>query len=165
METFTIAFPAEISSLDWQCTKRLYKAARSSSTTDISVDQVGHVSLSHQQHTCKLFVHTCNYPEAIFCKFCFRERQLQRRPALHRHKVQLTGFSSKGLNKLIHALNGNIHFIKWNIPTRSHRSSQRKLSFNLRNGMVVFAYSFYGKQNLWVKYYPEDSSYITNRDR
>ena len=129
------------------------KAARSSSTTEISVDQVGHVSLSHQQHTCKLFVNTSNYPEAIFCKFCFRELELQRRPALHQHKPKLTGFSSQGLNKPIHALNGNIHFIKWNIRTPSPRSSQWKLSFNLPNGMVVFAYSFYANQNLWVRYY------------
>ena len=116
METFTIAFPAEISSPDWQCTKRLYKAAHRSSTTEISVDQVVHVSLSPQQHTCKLFVITSNYPETLDCKFCCRERKLQRRPVLHRHKVKLTGFASKGLNKLLHALNGNIHFIKWTVP-------------------------------------------------
>ena len=159
METFTIAFPDETSSLDWQCAKRLYKAARRSSTIEISVDQVGHVSPCNLQHTCKLSVTVHIDPEAFFCKFCFCELQLQRRPALHRHKVKLTGFSSQGLSKLIHALNGNIHFVKWNIPTPSPRSSQWKFYFNIPNGMVAFAYSFFlGNQNLWVKYYRRASS-------
>ena len=148
-----IAFPDEISSLDWQCTKRLYKAARSSSTIEISVDQVGYVSPGRLQHACKLSAIYHFDPMAIFCKVCFSERQLQRRPALHRHKVKLSGFSSKGMNKLMHALNGNIHFVQGNIPTPSPRSSQWKLSFTIPDCMVVFAFSFYGNQNLWVRYY------------
>ena len=110
--------------------KALYKAARSSSTIEISAEQVGYdVSPSHLQHTCKLFAIYHFDPKAISCKFCFSERQLQLRPALHRPKVKLTGFSSKGLSKLMHVLDGNIHFVQWNIPTPTPRSSQWKLNF------------------------------------
>ena len=97
METFSLAFPDGISALDWQCTQRLYKAARSSSTAEILVDLVRQVSPSNPQHTCKLSVTIYVDPVARghFCKFCFRERELQRRPALHRHKVKLPGFLAR----------------------------------------------------------------------
>ena len=151
-QSFKIAFLAVISSLDWQCTKRLYKAARSSSILGHSV-QSGYVSLSIFQHTCKLFCDDDAYPKALFCKFCLSERRLQQRPTLHRHKVKLTGFSCQGLNQLMHALNGNIYFVQWNVPTPRPRSSQWRLSFTIPNGMVEVDYSFYGNQNLWIRYY------------
>ena len=53
----------------------------------------------------------------------------------------------------MHALNGNTYFVQWNVPTPRPRSSQWKLSFTIPIGMVVFAYSFYGNQSLWVRYY------------
>ena len=95
METFRIAFPDEISSLDWQCTKPLYKATRRSSIIGVSADQADSVSLSLLQHTCKLFDIYHTDPKAIFAKFCLSERRLQRRPTLHRHKVKLTGFLAR----------------------------------------------------------------------
>ena len=100
LKKFTIAFLAEINSLDWQCTQRLYKAARSSSIVGDSF-QVDNVSLSLFQHTCKLFCNNYTYAKALFCKFCLSESRLQRWPTLHRHKVKFT--SNQGLNQLSHA--------------------------------------------------------------
>ena len=84
--------------------------------------------------------------------FCFSESRLQRWPTLQRRKVKFTGCSSSGLNQLMHALNGNIFSVQWNVPTPSPRSSQWKLSFTIPSGMAVFAYSFYGNQSLWIRY-------------
>ena len=68
-----------------------------------------------------------------------------------RQQMILRGFSSKGLNKLAHALNGN--HVHWQIPVPHYRSKEWKNSFTLPNGMIVYNYAFYGKNKLWLKYY------------
>ena len=66
-------------------------------------------------------------------------------PAQHRTN-DFSGFTG-GLNRLIHALNGNI-FLPGKKP-KPHSLLWRN-SFYLPNGMTVFQHAFYGKESLWL---------------
>ena len=61
--------------------------------------------------------------------------------------MTFSGFTG-GLNKLVHALNGNIQYLPGTKP-KPH-SMLWRTSFNVPNGMTVFRYRFYGKEALWL---------------
>ena len=77
--------------------------------------------------------------------------------------MNFTGFVSKGLNKLIHSLNGN--YIWFETITPTFRSKLWKSAFTFPNGMIVFNFSFYGKIKLWVKYYRRGRSFEVETDK
>ncbi len=89
-------------------------------------------------------------------KFCDVPRCLVQ-PYRPRQRMIASGFACKGLNQLAHSLNGN--FVCWEIDTPKPRSTSWKYSFNLPNGMIVFDYAFYGKANLWLRFFRRNVSY------
>ena len=99
------------------------------------------------------------FPLATFCKDLISSSQ----PKSNQQLMKFTGFASKSLNKLIHSLNGNHVCFEINTPTS--RSRLWKSSFTLPNGMIIFAYSFYGKNTLWLKYYRRGHSFEIETDR
>ena len=62
-------------------------------------------------------------------------------------KVTFSGFAG-GLNKVVHALNGNIQYMPGDKP-KPH-SMLWRTSIYLPNGMTMFRYRFYGKEALWM---------------
>ena len=62
-------------------------------------------------------------------------------------KVTFSGFTG-GLNKVVHALNGNIQYMPGDKP-KPH-SMLWRTSIYLPNGMTMFRYRFYGKEALWM---------------
>ena len=62
-------------------------------------------------------------------------------------KVTFSGFTG-GLNKVVHALNGNIQYMPGDKP-KPH-SMLWRTSMYLPNGMTMFRYRFYGKEALWM---------------
>ena len=61
-------------------------------------------------------------------------------------RTSFSGFTG-GLNKVMHALNGNIFYQA--AKPKPHCTLWRD-SFYLPNGMTVFRYAFYGKESLWL---------------
>ena len=142
------------------CTYSVYKAAHS---LVLLVDALEAVIISPRKvsaahRSCKGFL-LHYYPKAKFCKHLFSFQQ----PKSFQQQMKLTGFASKSLNKLIHSLNGN--YVCFEVCAPKFRSTLWKTSFSLPNGMVVFEFSFYGKNKLWLKYYRRGQSFEMDTDR
>ena len=114
------------------------------------------VSASHR--SCNPLLLGTN-PKASFCRDLFSFRQ----PKCLQQRMKISGFACKSLNKLIHSLNGNYVCFETHTPTS--RSTSWKNSFTLPNGMIVFEYSFYGRDKLWMKHFRRGSTYEIDTDR
>ena len=154
-------------SLQWKtlvgiapCTYSVYKAVHRLVLLVVAVAEVyfspRQVSAAHR--SCKGFLFPQN-PKAKFCNDLFCSQL----PTSYQQQMKFTGFASKSLNKLIHSLNGN--YVCFEISTPKFRSTLWKTSFSLPNGMIVFDYSFYGKNKLWMKYYRRGLSFEMETDR
>ena len=126
------------------CTNSVYKAAHR------RISFVGTVSPSESRAALLVIANLEGTPFYCLNKFCDFHSRSSPTPYL-RQRMILNGFTGKGLNKMAHALNGN--HISWQIPVPHYRSKLWKDSFTIPNGMIIFDYSFYGKDKLWIKFY------------
>ena len=129
------------------CTYSVYKAAHRS-------DQVVLLESpnSFSPRTVSAYHRSCTFlPYGLSLPTCVQQR------------VKFSGFACKSLNKLIHSLNGN--YVCFETFTPKFRSLAWKNSFTLPNGVIVFDYSFYDKNKLWIKYFRRGSTYEIDTDR
>ena len=136
------------------CTYSVYKAAHRKTKFRV----VKPVSLLAVKPALLVFANPIGFLQIGFVNFCDFHSRSSPMPDL-RQRMTLKGFSSKGLNKLAHALNGN--HISWQIPAPHFRSKQWANSFSIPNGMIVSDYAFYSKDKLWIRYYRRGSAYGT----
>ena len=145
---------------DAPCTKSVYKAAYRSF---LSLSQP---PVSHKQVKADFSQGNRKPSRSRFTEFFFRFYDFLARssptPEL-RQRMTLSGFSSKGLTKLAHALKGN--YSCWQVPTPKGRSSSWKSSFSLPNCVIILSYSFYERSNLWVRYYRRGLTYELDTNR
>ena len=143
------------------CAHSVYKAAHSQdsvvSTASPSSFSPRQVSACHR--SCVLLVPFYWLPRASFCKDLLSLIL----PMCIQQRMKFSGSACKSLNKLIHSLNAN--YVCFETHTPKFRSVSWKNSFTLPNGMIVFDYSFYGKNKLWVKYFRRGSTYEIDTDR
>ena len=77
--------------------------------------------------------------------------------------MKSSGFACKSLKRLFHSLNGN--YVCFETHTPKFRSRLWRNSFKLPNGMIVFDYSCYGKNQLWLKCFRRGSTSALDTDR
>ena len=170
LETFTLCPHAMVHSFACfpqvgvaaPCTNSVYKAAhRSIRLATVSPPQIRLWTIANKPHFVfpSLFCLSPVFLNRQVCDFQVRGSPTPK----PRQRMTTQGFSSKGLNKLAHALNGN--YVSRIIPTPHYRSKEWRHSFSIPTGMIVFRYAFYGKFKLWLTYYRRGQSYEIETSR